>query len=114
MAKARFGITICCEKDINYWDVKKQILDLQSILDPNPSLVNIPCTCWTITQIVGSGTYTYLSCAGVSTILNLTEGVTETVCSKQIPCASTISPSSSFRIEGLGAECTDNSTCQPG
>lgn len=111
MVKARYGITICCERDINYWDVKKEILDLQSILDPDPALINIPCTCWTVTQTTGSGIYTYLSCAGEGSIINLQTGQSATVCAKYRPCPS--ANTGTYSISGLGTECTDNQSCEP-
>lgn len=111
MVKARYGITICCEYDINYWDVQKQILDLQSIMDPNPSILDIPCTCWTINQTVGTGTYTYMACGNISSIITLTQGQTETVCSKFIPCLS--GTTGTYSITGLGTTCTDNASCIP-
>jgi len=111
MVKARYGITICCERDINYWDVKKEILDLQSILDPDPAFINIPCTCWTVTQTTGSGIYTYLSCAGEGSIINLQTGQSATVCAKYRPCPS--ANTGTYSISGLGTECTDNQSCEP-
>lgn len=113
MVKARYGITICCEYDVNYWDVQKQILDLQSILDTDPLLVDVPCTCWTITQNLGTGTYTYISCAGIASIVNVAQGDSTTVCSKYIPCASTITQNLAYSISGLGTLCTDNDSCLP-
>lgn len=41
MVKVRYGITVCCEYDIDYWDIKKQLLDLKSIADLNPVLLPI-------------------------------------------------------------------------
>lgn len=111
MVKARYGITICCEHDVNYWDVQKQILDLQSIMDPNPSTLDIPCTCWTINQTVGTGTYTYMACGNISSIITLTQGQTGTVCSKFIPCLS--GTTGAYSITGLGTVCTDNASCTP-
>lgn len=34
MVKNRYGITICCDHDVDKWDIKKQILDLKAIYDP--------------------------------------------------------------------------------
>lgn len=113
MVKERYGITICCDRDINYWDVKKELLDFQAILDPDPLLVDIPCTCWTITQTVGSGTYSYVSCAGIGSLVTVLAGESITVCSKYIPCMSTCIQGSAYSISGLGTECTDNQSCIP-
>ena len=35
MLVARYGITMCCEEDVNKWDIKKQMLDLDMLKDPN-------------------------------------------------------------------------------
>ena len=35
MLVARYGITVCCEEDVNKWDIKKQMLDLDMLKDPN-------------------------------------------------------------------------------
>ncbi len=113
MVKARYGVTICCDRDINYWDVKKELLDLQAILDPDPVLVDIPCTCWTITQTLGSGTYTYLSCVGEGSVVTLLQGQSTTVCSKYIPCLSTSTQGATYSVAGLGTQCTNNQSCIP-
>jgi hypothetical protein len=34
MVAVRYGITICCDHDIDKWDIKKQLLDLNAIYDP--------------------------------------------------------------------------------
>lgn len=34
MAIARYGITLCCNEPIEKWDIKKQLLDLRAIYDP--------------------------------------------------------------------------------
>jgi len=113
MVKARYGVTICCDRDINYWDVKKELLDLQAILDPDPVLVDIPCTCWTITQTLGSGTYTYLSCVGEGSVVTLLQGQSTTVCSKYIPCLSVSTQGATYSVAGLGTQCTNNQSCIP-
>jgi hypothetical protein len=33
MVAVRYGITICCDHDIDKWDIKKQLLDLKSLFD---------------------------------------------------------------------------------
>ena len=35
MVAIRYGITICCDHDINKWDIKKQLLELNAIYDPS-------------------------------------------------------------------------------
>lgn len=44
MVAIRYGINICCEHDVDKWDIKKQLLDLASIYDPNLCVSAIkPC-----------------------------------------------------------------------
>jgi len=54
MVKVRYGITICCDLDIEQLDIKKQLLDLRSIFDPglcgdssvcSTCSCNTPCNC---------------------------------------------------------------------
>jgi len=35
MLVARYGITVCCDDDLTKWDIKKQMLDLDMLKDPN-------------------------------------------------------------------------------
>ena len=35
MLVKRYGITVCCEEDLNTWDIKKQLMDLDILKDPN-------------------------------------------------------------------------------
>lgn len=35
MLVTRYGITVCCEDDINTWDIKKQLLDYTLLVDPS-------------------------------------------------------------------------------
>lgn len=34
MVAIRYGITICCDHDVDKWDIKKQLLELSAIYDP--------------------------------------------------------------------------------
>jgi len=44
MVSIRYGITICCDHDVDKWDIKKQLLDLASIYDPEMCVSSIiPC-----------------------------------------------------------------------
>lgn len=48
MVAIRYGITICCDHDIDKWDIKKQLLELNAIYDPalcTPSVIEClpPC-----------------------------------------------------------------------
>ena len=44
IAKERFGVEICCDKDINKWIIKKQLLDLDCLKDPN-ACIESTCIC---------------------------------------------------------------------
>lgn len=35
MLRKRYGITVCCDEDLDKWDIKKQLLDLKALYDPN-------------------------------------------------------------------------------
>lgn len=50
MAKARYGIKICCEKDFDYWDIKKQILELKALYDEDICQVQFPCKCYSLSN----------------------------------------------------------------
>lgn len=45
MAKVRYGITVCCEEDIDKWDIKKQELDLRALYDPSLCKSTLPVCC---------------------------------------------------------------------
>ena len=42
----RYGITNCCPEQDEYWLLKKQLIDLAALLDPEyPCVINNPCGC---------------------------------------------------------------------
>lgn len=43
--KRRYGISVCCEDDYQKWFIKKQLLDLRAIYDPNLCKTVCPVTC---------------------------------------------------------------------
>jgi len=43
MLVARYGITVCCEDDINTWDIRKQMLDYSLLIDPSLCKSTICC-----------------------------------------------------------------------
>ena len=48
MLVRRYGITVCCEEDLNTWDIKKQLMDLDILKDPNmckSTLCDCPAPC---------------------------------------------------------------------
>ena len=111
MARSRYGITVCCDEDIDYWDVKKQLLDLKAILDPNPQLLYIPCTCFTITQLTGSNTYSYITCAGVLTNITLNPGDVSYPCTKLRPCVVNCDNVGTYTLTSFGNICTEDADC---
>jgi hypothetical protein len=44
VASRRYGLKFCCETDLNKWWIKKQLLDLKSIYDPN-ACIPTPVDC---------------------------------------------------------------------
>jgi hypothetical protein len=113
MARLRYGITVCCDEDIDYWDVKKQLLDLKAILDPNPQLLDIPCTCFTITQLTGRNTYSYVSCAGVLTNITLNAGDVYYPCTKLRPCVTNCDNVGTYTLASSESECATDGDCVP-
>lgn len=45
--KRRYGISSCCEEDVQKWTIKKQLLDLRAIYDPTLCVTCPPVTCCT-------------------------------------------------------------------
>ena len=113
MVKVRYGITICCDEDIDAWDVKRQILELKAIFDPNP-LPPPPlptCYCWEITAVDGGCAYDYIDCNGVNQTITLHNDVNY-VCSTVRPTLNLLSPicKTTPSVVNLGV-CTDLSIC---
>jgi hypothetical protein len=52
MVRRRYGITICCDKDIPYWTIKKELLDLAAIYDENLCKRCPPISCCTPCPII--------------------------------------------------------------
>ena len=45
MLVPRYGITLCCEEDVNKWDIKKQLLEFAAIYDPSLCKCTIQTCC---------------------------------------------------------------------
>jgi hypothetical protein len=45
MLVPRYGISICCEEDVNKWDIKKQLLEFAAIYDPSLCKCTIQVCC---------------------------------------------------------------------
>jgi photosystem II stability/assembly factor-like uncharacterized protein len=63
MAAVRYGISICCDHDVDKWDIKKQLLELDALYDPDLCTSTItPCDapCNVTGQIVWNQTVEYV------------------------------------------------------
>ena len=94
------------------WEIKKDFLDLKSILDPNFIIPGpVVCTCYSIQAIVNTITFRYIDCEGCATTITVAENTTEYVCSQ-----SAIEPvcppaNSQFLIVNSERSCTTNEDC---
>lgn len=88
MAKARYGIKICCEHDFDYWDIKKQILELKALYDEDVCHVQFPCTCYSLSNSNSSvsSIFNYSDCSGKYLTIEVTQadGVVK-VCATNVP-----------------------------
>ncbi len=97
MVKTRYGITICCDKDkdLDYWDIKKQLLDLKAIFSDTACQLQFPCYNYELVNLDpdNDSSFTYLNCLSVSVTIIVTnaEGAV-TVCSSNLPVGTGGSP----------------------
>lgn len=88
MAKARYGIKICCEKDFDYWDIKKQILELKALYDENVCEVQFPCKCYSLSNSNPSvpTVFNYSDCNAKYLTISVTngDGIVK-VCATNVP-----------------------------
>lgn len=130
MVAVRYGIKICCDHDLQKWNIRKQLLDLRAIYDPALCANLIPpcpescppvcpvdpviCYCYTIFhQTTGSTTYKYTECL-LGTVILFTSSEIEAVnvCSRTIPVIVEISCGTEMSIiETVQASCTTNQDC---
>ena len=114
MAVERYGITICCDHDVDRWDIEKRILDLKAIYDPAyEKPLAKTCYCYTITQVINTVTYSYISCEGNVTTVELTPGQETNVCSQIYPRPCCPPEGSEFTIDASETACTSNEDCVP-
>ena len=52
MVRRRYGVTVCCDRDIPYWAIKKELLDLAAIYDETLCRTCPPISCCTPCPIV--------------------------------------------------------------
>jgi len=131
MVAVRYGIKICCDQDLQKWDIKKQLLDLRAIYDPALCANLIPpcpescppvcpvepilCYCYTIKHFTtGTTTYEYTDCL-LGTVIKFTSEEIEVayVCSRTLPVIIHISCGTEISsIEGGDTVCLTNADCQ--
>jgi hypothetical protein len=114
MAVDRYGITICCDHDVEKWDIQKRILDLKAIYDPAWEVpLSKICYCYSITQTANTVTYTYINCEGSLTTLILNAGDNANICSQSYPRACCPPEGSVYEIVKSTTVCTTNADCVP-
>jgi hypothetical protein len=132
MVKSRYGVTICCDHDLQKWNIKKQLLDLRAIYDPSlcknlippcPTacppvcpIVPIVCYCFQITHLTaGQTTYEYIQCDGTLTIVQLTMiDEIKYVCAQKPPVITIISNGTErSTITQIGVDCVLDDDCIP-
>jgi len=130
MVAVRYGIKICCDHDLQKWNIRKQLLDLRAIYDPALCANLIPpcpescppvcpvdpviCYCYTIFhQTTGSTKYKYTECLlGTEIVFTSSEIEAVNVCSRTIPVIVEISCGTEMSIiETVQASCTTNQDC---
>jgi hypothetical protein len=112
MTSVRYGISSCCEVDVNKWDIKKQIVDFELITIPKEE-VHTPrtCYCYTITVTTGTANFKYINCEGDWCKVTLTEN-TANVCSQNKPQADCVELGVIYEINSSTTECETNDDCE--
>ena len=109
MATERFGLEFCCETDLRKWSIKKELLDIALITDPEicksiPAVEasSIVCKEYTVTTDTKSSTMTYLPC-GQTELLTVTDApLNFTFCAD-----TSVEPTSAFLLFAIGADCNE-------
>jgi hypothetical protein len=110
----RYGVKICCDHDVDKWDIKKQILDLKAIYDPALDIPPTPsCKCYIINQYAGSATYKFINCGGALTEIVSAPNTTYNICAQDFPKVYCLSEGGSFEITKQDTSCTDDLGCIP-
>lgn len=125
MAVKRYGITVCCDIDVDKWDIKRQLLELSAIYDPSLCVcllpvpvpepvcypIEVPCRCITITILTGDGTFTYIDCDGISQIATFDSFNHSYICSKTAPTLTSDPAEVTYTITNTNIECTTDNFC---
>lgn len=113
VARVRYGITICCDHDVEKWWIKKELLNLKAIYDPALDCPPKRCYCYTIEQAVGTTEFKYVNCDGDCTSITLLQGDTQYVCSQTWPNAICPAEGSLYTITNSQEDCLTNADCLP-
>jgi hypothetical protein len=112
MISVRYGVSSCCEVDVNKWDIKKQIVDFELITIPKEE-VYTPRTCYCYTIIVTTGTanFKYINCEGDWCRITLTEDTLK-VCSQNKPQVDCVELGVIYQINSSTTVCETNDDCE--
>ena len=129
MLAARYGLTQCCAEDLQKWDIKKSLLDLNAIYDPElckcvikpkccpPTNVqafiippSLACVCYQIMVSKNTIKVDYIGCDGIASEVELNGGDILSTCASQTPVI-TPGPNSRYTIQSLAGNCSSNEDC---
>lgn len=116
MLKDRYGITVCCDPNLEYWEIKKALLDFKANTPKTEDLVPpVICYCYTIAVSSGNINFKYISCQGDCTVVLVTEGNTINVCSQSYPypVCSDSTTITGYTITASNTECETAEDCNP-
>ena len=126
MVKVRYGITVCCDYNLELLQIRKELMDLRAIYDPTLCVNTIPpvdplvpcptvvtCYCYTINQIIGSSTFQYKSCTGAIEVIVLdVQNISNAkICSQIEPVIIDSTTGSASTIVNNQIECTNDTEC---
>lgn len=109
----RYGLEDCCTIDVLKWTIKKELLNLKVLEDPNFITPIKVCKCYTIEQVEQTVTYKYIDCEGCLVKITILPGNTETVCSQIYPKPDCPPDNSVYIITPSETICTNNQDCTP-
>lgn len=111
MKEMRYGIATCCEEEFEKWAIKKNLLALDMINDPNPPKPE--CYCYTLTQNTGTNQFKYIDCSGNCQIITLLAEESVKVCAMYYPTVVCPTTNLDYTIQFCGTLCTVNEDCLP-
>jgi hypothetical protein len=134
MITTRYGLTPCCDEDAQKWEIKKALLDLNAIYDPElckcvippkccpPSHVQafiippyIPpvgnCVCWSIDVEVGFILIEYINCDGETVQRGVPVDSEIHICSQSDVTAIQVNPGSVYTMQQSQFPCVEDDDC---